>query len=98
MLMVAALVMASQQGLVKTARYLLPFFNAEAVTTSVVPVALGMSVQGPLPTITCHCTMGTGLPLAAAVSTALTPGQSVWLSGCSVTFGMTHDLHLPAGP
>ena len=35
--------------------------------------------------LTCHCTVGVGLPLAAAVKVAVWPAVTVWLAGWVVT-------------
>ena len=56
------------------------------VTLSVVLVAAGMLLN-PLPLSTCHCTVGVGLPLAAAVNVTLAPVHTVWLLGSVVTNG-----------
>ena len=37
--------------------------------------------------LTCHCTRGRGLPLAAAVKVAVSPASTVWLAGFVVTLG-----------
>ena len=37
--------------------------------------------------LTCHCTVGVGLPLAAAVKVAVWPAVTVWLVGWVVTEG-----------
>ena len=73
---VAALVVAVLQEFVKTARYCLPLSADVAVKVSVVEVAPGMSLNGP-PLDTCHCTVGAGVPLAAAVKVAVAPLQTV---------------------
>ena len=35
----------------------------------------------------CHWTVGVGLPLAAAVKTAVPPDSTPWLTGCVVIWG-----------
>src|SRR3954451_8195858 len=47
-----------------------------------------MSLNGP-PVETCHCTVGAGVPLAAAVKVTLLPTSTLWVSGCVVTDGAT---------
>ena len=37
--------------------------------------------------LTCHCTVGLGVPLAAAVNVAVLPAVTVWSPGCVVTAG-----------
>src|SRR5437773_1076089 len=67
---VAALLLAVPRALVKTARYWLPFCDNCAVKVRLVLVAPPMSVN-PEPVLTCHCTVGAGEPLAAAVKVTL---------------------------
>src|SRR6184192_1958895 len=73
---VAALVVAvcvPLQVFVNTARYLFPLaLTGGEVSVNVVLVAPVMFVK-PEPVSTCHCTVGVGLPLAAAVKLALAP-------------------------
>src|SRR5208337_5672206 len=80
---VAALVVAVPTLLVKTAWYSLPFWAAVVlVRVRVVLVAPVMSLKvEPLSVLTCHCTVGVGLPLAAAVKVAVWPAVTVWLAG-----------------
>src|SRR5205814_7827104 len=91
----AALVVAVPQELVKTARYCLPLSAATVAKLSVPLVAPGMSVK-PEPLSTCHCTVGAGVPLAAAVKVAVPPAQTVWLVGCVVTAGATLTVNVAA--
>jgi hypothetical protein len=42
--------------------------------------------------LTCHCTEGAGLPLAAALNVAVAPDATVWLDGCDVTTGAADVL------
>jgi hypothetical protein len=70
---VAAVVVAVPTELVNTAWYLFPFCEKAAVNVSVVEVALGTLLNVPPPTLTCHCTVGAGVPLAAAEKVALLP-------------------------
>jgi hypothetical protein len=72
----------------KTAWYWLPFMDAvTAVSVSVVEVAPLIFVNAPPPVLTCHCAVGAGLPLAAAVNITLDPAVTVWLAGFVVTAG-----------
>src|SRR6185437_3984516 len=66
--------MALPALLVKTARYSLLFWLAcTLVSVSVVLVAPPMSVKVPPPSVlTCHCTVGAGVPLADAVMVGAT--------------------------
>ena len=80
-LSVAACVVAPPHELVKTARYRLPSSLACTTNVRVVLVAPEISVNGPFITLTCHCTVGVGLPLAAAVNVTLLPGVTVWEAG-----------------
>ena len=65
---VAAVVVALPTVLVKTARYSLPVWPTAAVKLSVVAVAPAMLLNVAPPSVdTCHCTVGAGLPEAAAV-------------------------------
>src|SRR5579871_2272112 len=45
-----------------------------------------VNVAPPL-VLTCHCTVGVGLPLAAAVNVAVDPALTLWLVGFVVTVG-----------
>jgi len=85
---IAAVVVAVPHELVKTARYLLPFCEAAAVKVNVVLVA-PETLEKVLPplVLTCHWTVGAGLPLAAAVKLTLLPLQTVWFVGFVVMAG-----------
>ena len=75
---VAAFVVAVPHELVNTARYLLPFCELAVVKVSVVLVAPLRSVKVTPPLVLiCHCTVGAGVPLAAAVKLALLPALTV---------------------
>ncbi len=75
---VAALLVADPAGLVKTARYCLPLSVAWAVKLYVVEVAPGISDQELPPfVLTCHCALGVGEPLAAALNVAVWPAVTV---------------------
>jgi hypothetical protein len=49
-------------------------------------VAPGMLVN-PAPLLACHCSVGTGVPLAAAVNDTDVPAQAVVLTGLVITIG-----------
>jgi hypothetical protein len=84
----AAVVVAEPALFVNTAWYLLPFMDAvTAVSASVDEVAPLMLANSPPLALTCHCTVGVGLPVAAAVNVALDPAVTVWLTGFVVTTG-----------
>jgi hypothetical protein len=74
---VAALVVTVPTELVNTALYIFPFCEKVVVKVSVVEVALGTLLNAPPLTLTCHCTVGAGLPLAAAVKVTLLPALTV---------------------
>ena len=86
---VAAEVVASlPTALVKIARYCLALSPAAAVKLRVVEVAPEMSAQSTPPLVlTCHLTVGVGVPLAAAVNVAVLPLTTVWLEGLCVIAG-----------
>lgn len=72
--------------LVKTAWYWLPDSAATAVKEYVVAVAPGiLTNEPPLLAFTCHCTLGAGDPVAAAVKLAVVPANTVLLTGLVVT-------------
>ena len=62
---------------------------------NVVLVAPGMFANGP-PVLTCHWTVGAGLPLAAAVKVAVPPSHTVWLAGLVVTLGAVLTVSVAA--
>jgi hypothetical protein len=63
---------------VNTARYLFPFCAAMVVNVSVVEVApVTLLKVTPPSMLTCHCTVGAGFPLAAAVKLTLLPAVTV---------------------
>src|SRR5262249_15375621 len=73
---VAAEVTAEPQVFVNTARYLLPFLeNVTELSVRIVPVAPGMSANGPPFVETCHRMVGEGLPEATALNEMLPPAQ-----------------------
>ena len=60
----------------------------ESTRGTVVDVAPDTFVNVPPPSVlTCHCTVGVGLPLAAAVKLAVLPDVSMTSVGLSVTTG-----------
>ena len=68
----AAFVVADPEELVKTARYRFPLCERLVVKLSVVEVAPGTSLKvAPPSLLTCHCTVGTGVPFAAALNDAV---------------------------
>ena len=92
---VAALDVAVPVELVNTARYWFPLIDVDVdgVTTVRVPVVLPASVVSlvnvvPPSVDTCHCTVGAGLPDAAAVNVAVEPAVTEVLAGCVVTAGV----------
>ena len=63
---VAAVVVAVLQGFVNTARYWRPVCDGVGVIVRVVLVSPGISGKvAPPSVLTCHCTLGVGVPLAA---------------------------------
>src|SRR6266481_3993468 len=94
---VAAVVVAGPQVFVNTARYCLPLSAPAAVKLRVVVVAPGMSVNvAPPLMLTCHCTVGVGVPLAAAVNVAVWPWLTVRFVGFVVTAGATLTVRVAA--
>ena len=84
----AAVVVAVPTVLVKTARYRLPDSAAVAAKLRAVEVAPErLPYEVPPLVLTCHCTPGVGVPLAAAVKLAELPAVTVWLLGFWVTLG-----------
>ncbi len=85
---VAAVVVAEPFELVNTARYLLPVWVAVVTKLSVVEVAPATFVKVVPPLVlTCHWTVGVGLPLAAAVNVAVCPALTLWIAGLVVIAG-----------
>ena len=83
---VAAVVVAVPCVFVKTASYVFPVCAAVVVKLKVVEVAPATAVN-PLPEFTIHCTVGVGVPLAAAVNVAVPPAVTVRFVGLVVTTG-----------
>ena len=48
----------------------------------------------PLSVLTCHLTVGVGIPLIDAVKLAFCPAFTVWLAGCAVNVGTKPMLPL----
>lgn len=83
---VAAPDVTEPEELVNTARYWLPFCDMLALNVSVVEVAPGTSVNVTPPSVlTCHCTVGAGEPVAAALKDADCPDVTVRFDGDDVT-------------
>ena len=58
-------------------------------------VAPGISFQVFEPEVfSCHCTVGLGVPLAAAVNVAVLPEFTVWPVGCVVTTGSVFTVRV----
>ena len=53
-------------------------------TVNVVEVAFGMLVNVPPLTLTCHCPVGVGFPVAVAAKVAACPPITVWFAGLVV--------------
>ena len=83
---VASVLVALFIGFVNTARYRFEFNPAFAITVSGVEVAPAMFVNVvPAFMLTCHCTVGVGVPLAAELKVAVAPVATVTLAGFAVT-------------
>src|SRR5258708_40096302 len=71
---VAAVVVADPAEFVNTAWYWFPFCDEVVAKLRVVEVAPGRMLKvAPLSVLTCHCTVGVGEPVAAAVNVAVWP-------------------------
>jgi hypothetical protein len=75
--------------LLKIARTFEPFIGADTlVSVSVVDVALGISAKvAPPSLLSCHFTVGVGVPLAVALKTAFEPALTTVLTGLPVMLG-----------
>ena len=62
----------------------------------VVEVAPVMSVHADPLVLTCHCTVGVGEPLAAALKLTVDPEAPVRLVGCVVTAGTVCTVNVAA--
>src|SRR6267154_1018654 len=90
---VAAVVVAVPAEFVNTARYWFPFCDNAVVKLNVVEVAPETLLNVPLPAVLiCHCTVGVGEPVAAAVKVAVWPAVTVWLAGWVVIVGSVGAL------
>ena len=78
---VAALVVMLPTELVKSARYCLPVSANAVVKEYGADVAPEMSVHDVPSVLTCHFTVGVGVPMAAAVNVAVVPFTAVVLEG-----------------
>ena len=75
---VAAVVVAVPAAFVNTARYWFPFCDEAVVKLRVVEVAPETLLNVTPPSVlTCHCTVGVGEPVAAAVKVAVWPAVTV---------------------
>jgi hypothetical protein len=94
---VAAAVAVAPHEFVKTPRYWFPFCPAVAVKLRVVEVAPGTLLKvAPPSVLTCHCTVGAGVPLAAAVNVAVWVAKTVRFAGLAVTAGPTLTVRVAA--
>src|SRR5712664_3671461 len=85
---VAAVVVADPTEFVNTARYWYPFWDKAVVKLRVVEVAPETLLNVTPPSVlTCHCTVGVGEPVAAAVKVAVWSAVTVWFVGCVVIVG-----------
>ena len=81
--------------LVHTARYCL-LFSADVVVNDNVPDVAPLMLFQVVPLVlSCHCTVGAGLPLAPELKITLSPAHFVCEAGCVVTEG---DTMLPSTP
>ena len=75
---VARVVVADPAEFVNTARYRFPFCDKVVVKLRVVEVAPEMLLKVTPPSVLpCHCTVGVGEPVAAAVKVAVWPAVTV---------------------
>ena len=72
---------------VHTARYCLLLSVVVTAKENVAVVAPVISVHVVPSGLTCHFTVGAGVPFAADVNVAVTPAHFVWAAGCVVTVG-----------
>ncbi len=84
----AGFVAADPAVFVNTARKRVPWSACAVVNAYDTAVAPEMSAHvAPPSVLTCHRTVGAGVPDAAAVNVATAPACTLWLAGCSVTTG-----------
>ena len=81
--------------LVHTARYCLLLSAVAAVNANVPEVAPLILFQLVPLVLSCHCTVGEGLPLAAELKITFSPAHFVCATGCVITEG---DTILPSTP
>jgi len=81
------------QVLENTARYWLLLCETLAVKLNGLLVAPGMLVNPP-PLLACHCNVGAGKPLPAAVNDTTAPAQTLLLSGSMVTAGAAFTVRV----
>ena len=93
---VAAVVVAEPTLFVNTARYWLPFCVADTVKDNVVEVAPAIFVKVTPSVLCCHCTVGVGVPLAAAVNVAVAPLATLVLAGFVVITGAAVTVSVAA--
>ena len=94
---VAGFVVAVPAEFVNTARNCVP--SCACVVEPMLCVryhAPGISDHDPPTGIDCHCTVGDGFPLAAAVKLAALPAVTVELDGCPVTTGALFTVNVAA--
>jgi hypothetical protein len=85
---VAAVVLVLLTEFVKTARYWFPVITAVVAKVKVVEVAPATFVKVVPPfVLTCHCTVGAGTPVAAAVKVAFAGAVTETFDGFVVTTG-----------
>ena len=93
---VAAVVVAELTLFVNTARKRLPFCGAAAAKDNVVEVAPVIFVNVTPSVLCCHCTVGVGFPLAAAVNAAVAPADTLTLAGFVVIVGAKFTVTVAA--
>src|SRR5207249_745610 len=84
---VATLEVRLPQVLENTARYWLLLCDMLVVKHNGLLVCRGMFVNAP-PLLACHCNVGTGVPVAAAVNETTVPVQALVLTGLMITIGL----------
>ena len=82
--------------MVKTARNCLAWSPADVMKLYVVLVAPSILDQLSPLGLLCHCTVGVGVPLAAAVNVAVAPATTVVLAGWVVTAGAEFTVSVAA--
>lgn len=83
----AALLLTEAHVFVKTARYWLPLIDTVGFVRLRVALVAPPTFVKPEPESTCHCTVGAGEPLAAALKPAFDPYVIDCALGCVVTAG-----------